>query len=64
MRMSSVVVCGFSLGVCPTLAVRDEAKEIGQMRGHGLEKPEEYSLESIEDFFESRATQMVVDRST
>ena len=33
------------------------------MRGAGLEKPEAYSLDHIEDFFWPRTTQMVVDRS-
>jgi len=46
-----------------TLPFVTRRRRCGQMRGAGLEKPEAYSLDHIEDFFWPRTTQMVVDRS-
>jgi hypothetical protein len=51
------------LGACPTLPFVTRQGGAARCEAAGPEKPEEYSLEYIEDFFGPSTTQMLADRS-
>jgi len=56
--------CGLlHLGACPALPSGRGERGAARCEASGPEKPEAYSLEYVEDFFGSRTTQMVTDRS-
>ena len=49
-------------GVCPSNPSLRGEGDAGRYEAAGSKKPEAYSLEYVEDFFEPRTTQMPVDR--
>jgi hypothetical protein len=51
-----------SLGACPSNPSLRGKEDAGRCKAAGSKKPQAYSLEYVEDFFEPRTTQMPADR--